>query len=86
MARILDWSLECFATAAPDRDLPGGESLVEDEDAVAFVLQRAAAAGLDCTGPQVVAVLVQQTAYLEAIGAVRSLSPERGGGPAEDSL
>jgi hypothetical protein len=86
VAQILEWSLECFATAEPDHDLPGGESVVEDEDAVAFVLARAEAAGMDWTGPQVEAVLVQQTAYLEVIGAVRSLSPERGGGPAEDSL
>jgi hypothetical protein len=85
VAQILEWSLECFATAEPDHDVAGGESVVEDEDAVAFVLARA---GTDrsWTAGQVTAVLTQQTAYLAAIGAVRSLSPERGGGPAEDAL
>jgi hypothetical protein len=86
VAQIMEWSLECFATAEPDHGVPGGESVVEDEDAVAFVLARAGGAGFDWTDRQVAAVLLQQTAYLEAIGAVRSLSPERGGGPAADSL
>ncbi len=86
VAQILEWALECFATAQPDLSLPGGESVVEDEDAVAFVLARARATERDWTATQVAEVLAQQTAYLEVIGAVRSLSPERGGGPAEDSL
>jgi hypothetical protein len=86
VGQILEWSLECLATAQPDLTSPGGESVVEDEDAVAFVLARASAAKRDWTGAQVGEVLAQQTAYLEVIGAVRSLSPERGGGPAEDSL
>jgi hypothetical protein len=86
VAQILEWALECLATAQPDLSSPGGESVVEDEDAVAFVLARARAENRDWTGPQVAEILAQQTAYLEVIGAVRSLSPERGGGPAEDSL
>jgi hypothetical protein len=50
------------------------------------VLARARAEDRAWTAPQVEEILAQQTAYLEVIGAVRSLSPERGGGPAEDSL
>lgn len=86
VARIMEWSLDCLAEVEPDPSAPGGESVVEDEDAVAYVLARAEAAGADWTGVQVAAVLLQQTAYLEVIGAVRSLSPERGGGPAAESL
>jgi hypothetical protein len=86
VATMLDWSMELLAAAEPDPASPGGESVVEDAEAVAAVLARGAAAGRDWTAGQVAAVLDQQTAYLEAIGAVRSLSPERGGGPAEDSL
>lgn len=91
VAQILDWSLECLATAEPDRHASqheggDGETVVEDDDAVAFVLARAEVCGHGWTAAEVTAVLVQQTAYLEVIGAVSSLSPERGGGPTADSL
>jgi hypothetical protein len=74
VARILRWNLEFFRargnTADGDGTAPDQEVVVAGAEAVDHVLGRCRAAGLDCSAPQVHAVLEAQIAYLEAIGAV----------------
>lgn len=83
VSRILRWNLEHLqeggqadATSAGDSDLPPSPlSVVEEQEAVQQVLDRAAAGGLDLTASQVEAVLEAQLAYLDLIGAVGPAEP-----------
>ena len=77
--QILDWNLQYFRSkgvsgngSTPHLDTP---IVVGGAETVAYVLDRAAAAGNDFTPEQVHAVLDAQMSYLEAIGAV---GPEAG--------
>jgi hypothetical protein len=84
LRQVLEWSLEALASPSGPIEPGEPETVVEDDDAVAYVLARAAADGVVVEEIDVREVLTAQTAYLEAIGAVRSFPPERGGGPAEE--
>ncbi len=84
VSRILRWSLEHLQEAGTTDDAGAGDpalppspfSVVEEQEAVERVLNRAALGGFDYTSPQVQAVLVAQMAYLDLIGAM---------GPAEST-
>ena len=77
--QILDWNLQYFRSkgvsgngSTPHVDAP---IVVGGAETVAYVLDRASAAGSEFTPEQVHAVLDAQMSYLEAIGAV---GPEAG--------
>ena len=80
--RIIDWNLEYFRT----RGVAGNGSshalqeqvIVGGSETVAYVLERAKAAGADYTPVQLHAVLDAQMSYLEHIGAI---GPEAPGEP-----
>ena len=72
---LLRWNidyLEQRGVARPQGvdDLAAGPLVADDDDAVAFVLGRAAEAGMEVDDVWVVQVLDADTAYLGAIGAI----------------
>lgn len=78
---ILQWSLAHLRSRAlsgngSDPGAVGDSVIVGEEESAEYVLDRARAAGLDYTRPQVRAVLDAQLAYLQAIGAAGPASPE----------
>jgi len=77
--QLLTWSLEHLATASASSNGHGptatGPAVVATGETVDHVLARATAAGLDCTAPQVHAVLEAQLGYLQAIGAIGPPEP-----------
>jgi hypothetical protein len=77
--QILDWNLQYFRSkgVSGNGSTPHleGPIVVGGAETVAYVLDRASAAGSDFTPEQVHAVLDAQMSYLEAIGAV---GPEAG--------
>ena len=76
---MLTWSLEHLVTlsAAGNGHGPGvgAPAVVATGETVDHVLARAQASGLECTAPQVHAVVRAELAYLQAIGAMGP--PER---------
>jgi hypothetical protein len=82
--RILDWNLEYFRSkgvsgngSSPSIDT---SVVVGGSETVAYVLDKAAAAGTDYTASQIHAVLDAQLSYFEAIGAI---GPEAPGAPTQ---
>ena len=74
--RMLELSLERLP-------IGGEDGMVADDETVAHVL---AASGGEWPESDVWAVVDLEVLYLEAIGAIGSPSPEKGGGPTADSL
>ncbi|HEX4978812.1 MAG TPA: hypothetical protein VFV35_01990 [Acidimicrobiales bacterium] len=77
--QILDWNLEFLRSkgvsgngSGPHVDAP---IVIGGAETVAYVLDKAAAAGADYGPRQVEAVLEAQMAYLEAIGAIGPEAP-----------
>ena len=74
--QILLWSLELYRASTLSSNGHGPEAgserdvVVGEAETLAFVMERAGEAGRPWTTEQVRAVLGQQLAYLEAIGAV----------------
>ena len=72
---LLTWHIEYLEERGVARrqgvnELAAGPLVATENDAVAFVLGRAAAAGMELSDVWVVLVLDADTAYLEAIGAI----------------
>ena len=81
---MLTWSLEHLVTlsASGNGHGPGvgAPAVVATGETVDHVLARAQASGLECSAPQVHAVVRAELAYLQAIGAMGP-PEEAGGGP-----
>ena len=86
--QLLTWSLDHLATPLPSgRSTPApppGPSVVATSQTVAHVVDRASAAGLECTRDQVAAVLTSQLGYLRAIGAMGPAEPPAGEGEGQE--
>ena len=84
--QLLTWSLEHLAASgsAGNGHAPGTSSpaVVATGETVHHVLGRARAAGLECTAPDVHAVVDAELGYLQAIGAMGP--PEAGGAGAPE--
>ena len=86
--QLLTWSLDHLATPLPSGRTSAppapGPSVVAAAQTVDHVLERAAAAGLDCSADQVAAVLTSQLGYLRAIGAMGPAEPSAGRGEGQE--
>jgi hypothetical protein len=75
LRRVLGWHLEYLeARGVADEDADAGPvvqaAVAGDDEGVAFVLDRAGAAGIDLDDVAVVQALDAEAAYLDAIGAL----------------